>query len=83
MQIVGRKKTASANSNVTAIAPPRVQGMPRFLTVDEVAALLRCKPRRIYLMVHQKRIPFRKAGRNLLFELGEIEQWTKDSAIKA
>lgn len=54
--------------------------VPRFLTVGEVAELLRCKPGTIYLMVHQRRIPFRKAGRQLLFEVSEIDAWTKSGA---
>jgi hypothetical protein len=31
-------------------------------------------------MVSQHRIPFRKAGRLLLFEAGEIDRWTKEAA---
>ncbi len=54
--------------------------LPQFLTVVEVARMLRCKPRTIYSMVSQKRIPFRKAGRQLLFDPKEIDQWTKTSA---
>lgn len=54
--------------------------LPQFLTVEEVAALLRLRPRTIYEMVSQRRIPFRKAGRQLLFEVGEIEGWTKSNA---
>lgn len=57
-------------------------GAPQFLTVDEVAAMLRCKPRTIYQMVSQRRIPFRKAGRLLLFETGEIDRWTQESTRK-
>ena len=50
--------------------------VPRFLTVEEVAQMLRCKVRTIYNMVSRKRIPFRKAGRLLLFDSREIEEWT-------
>ena len=56
--------------------------LPRFLTVVEVAAVLRCKPRTIYNMVSQRRIPFRKAGRQLLFDPKEIDGWTKVDAQK-
>lgn len=44
--------------------------------------MLRCKPRTIYQMVSQHRIPFRKAGRLLLFEAGEIDRWTKEAACR-
>jgi excisionase family DNA binding protein len=49
---------------------------PKFLTVDEVAAMLRIKARTVYEMVSQKRIPFRKAGRRTVFLLDEIMEWT-------
>jgi excisionase family DNA binding protein len=55
---------------------------PVFLTVAEVAAMIRCKPRTIYQMVSQRRIPFRKAGRLLIFEASEIDRWTKEAASR-
>jgi len=55
-------------------------GAPHYLTLVEVAALLRCQPSTIYQLVHKKRIPFRKRGRQLLFEAREIDEWTKDCA---
>lgn len=53
---------------------------PTYLTVPEVAALLRVKPRTIYEMVAQKRIPFRKPpGSNILrFDRDEIVAWLKN-----
>jgi excisionase family DNA binding protein len=48
--------------------------------VDEVAAMLRCQPSTIYQYVHKKQIPYRKRGRTVIFEVGEIDQWTKDGA---
>lgn len=53
---------------------------PRYLTVSEVAEMLRIRPRTVYQMVSQRRIPYRKAGRILLFEAGEIDRWTKEGA---
>ena len=48
----------------------------QFLKVAEVAELLKVKPRTIYEMVAQNRIPYRKPpGSNILrFELDEILQ---------
>lgn len=54
------------------------QNIPKFLTLNEVAELVRLKPRTIYEMVAQKRIPYRKAGRVLIFELAEVLEWTKN-----
>ena len=52
---------------------------PRFLKVTELAELLKVKPRTIYEMVAQDRIPYRKPpGSNILrFDLDEIVAWTK------
>jgi putative molybdopterin biosynthesis protein len=62
--------------------PKRQDNTPQFLTVLEVAEMLRLKPRTIYNMVSQRRIPFRKAGRQLLFDVGEIEEWTRSNAAE-
>ena len=51
----------------------------QFLKVAEVAELLKVKPRTIYEMVAQNRIPYRKPpGSNILrFDLEEILEWTQ------
>ena len=50
-----------------------------FLKVNDVARLLNVKPRTIYEMVAQNRIPYRKPpGTNILrFDLDEIMAWTR------
>jgi len=55
---------------------------PQLLKVPEVAELLKVKPRTIYEMVAQHRIPYRKPpGTNILrFDLDEIMAWTKSRA---
>ena len=52
---------------------------PQLLNVTEVATMLKVKPRTIYEMVAQNRIPYRKPpGSNILrFDLDEIIAWTK------
>lgn len=61
--------------SVNSAPAPRV-----YLTVAEVAELLRIRPRTVYQMVSQRRIPYRRAGRLLLFEESEIDRWTKEGA---
>ena len=54
--------------------------IPRqLLKVAGVAELLKVKPRTIYEMVAQNRIPYRKPlGSNILrFDLEEILEWTR------
>jgi excisionase family DNA binding protein len=55
---------------------PFHQVKPEFLTVNELAEMLRVKPRTIYEMVSEGRIPYRKAGRRVIFLLAEILEWT-------
>ena len=52
------------------------QMLPEFLTVDEVAKLLRVSPRSVYDWCSQGVIPHRKAGRRTIFLLSEILEWT-------
>jgi len=51
----------------------------QLLKVSDVAQLLNVKPRTVYEMVAQDRIPYRKPpGSNILrFDLDEILAWTK------
>ena len=51
----------------------------QLLKVSEVAQLLNVKPRTIYEMVAQDRIPYRKPpGSNILrFDLDEVLEWTR------
>ena len=50
--------------------------LPQFLTVEEVANLLRVSPRSVYDWVSQGVIPYHKAGRRTIFLLEEILEWT-------
>ena len=63
-------------TNLTAIES---HSRPALLTVPELATFLNVKPRTIYEMVAQNRIPYRKPlGSNILrFDFDEIVAWTK------
>ena len=52
-------------------------GTTRFLSVDEAAELLSISRRTIYGWIQQGRIPYRKAGRRVLFLESELLEWTK------
>lgn len=56
----------------------------QLLKVSDVAQLLNVKPRTIYEMVSQDRIPYRKPpGSNILrFDLDEVLAWTKGRTSK-
>ena len=55
--------------------------MPSFLTVEEVAELLRVSPRSVYDWVSQGVIPFHKAGRRTIFLLDEVLNWTSQRDV--
>lgn len=47
-----------------------------YLTVDELAALIKCSKLTLYGMVARKKIPFKKPSRRLLrFKKTEIKDW--------
>jgi excisionase family DNA binding protein len=64
------------NTNLIAL---ELHGRPALMNVSELAAFLKVKPRTIYEMVAQNRIPYRKPpGSNILrFDFDEIIAWTK------
>ena len=54
----------------------------RFMSVPEAAEFLRLAPKTLYGLVSQRRIPFRKAGRRLLFLESELIEWTRPAERK-
>jgi excisionase family DNA binding protein len=52
----------------------------RLLNLSEAAEFLRVARKTLYGLVSQRRIPFRKAGRRLLFLEAELLEWTKPPA---
>jgi len=68
----------------TNLPPTSLAKRPQLLKVPEVAELLNVKPRTIYEMVAQQRIPYRKPpGTNILrFDLDEIMAWTRGEISK-
>jgi excisionase family DNA binding protein len=70
---------AVAACYVGSFAMDKAGMSPTFLTVEEVAELLRVSPRSVYDWVSQGTIPHRKAGRRTIFLLSEILEWTANS----
>jgi excisionase family DNA binding protein len=55
---------------------------PRYMNVREAAEFLRIAPKTLYGLVSQRRCPFRKAGRRLLFLESELIEWTRPAERK-
>ena len=49
----------------------------RLMTPEQCAAFLQVEVNTLYVMRSQGRIPYRKVGHLLRFDLGEILEWTK------
>jgi excisionase family DNA binding protein len=55
----------------------RLQEPPIYLTLKEVAELLKVKPRTVYAWVSDNRIPFERKGSLLRFRLDAIVGWNE------
>ena len=55
----------------------KVKELPIYLTLKEVAELLKVKPRTIYAWVSDKRIPYERKGSLLRFRLDVILAWNE------
>jgi excisionase family DNA binding protein len=55
---------------------------PRFLTVEELAAMCHVKPRTVYDWIARGVVPYRKAGRRALFPFDEIQRWMDQRGLK-
>ena len=55
----------------------QAQVPPIYLTLKEVAELLKVKPRTIYAWVSDNRIPFERKGSLLRFRLDAIVAWNE------
>jgi len=51
--------------------------LPIYLTLKEVAELLKVKPRTIYAWVSDRRIPFERRGGLLRFRLDAVIAWNQ------
>ena len=55
----------------------KAKELPIYLTLKEVAELLKVKPRTIYAWVSDKRIPYERKGSLLRFRLDAILSWNE------
>ena len=51
--------------------------LPTYLTVKELAELLKVKPRTVYAWVSDKRIPYERKGGLLRFRLDAVVGWNE------
>ena len=56
---------------------PQARERPTYLTLKEVAELLKVKPRTVYAWVSDNRIPFERKGSLLRFRLDAVVAWNE------
>ena len=49
--------------------------LPAFLTVDELAAVLRCQPEKVYRLAATQQLPSFKIQGRRLFDQNEVVRW--------
>lgn len=70
-----KKSSALLRDAPTNLARP--QEPPIYLTLKEVAELLKVKPRTVYAWVSDNRIPFERKGSLLRFRLDAVVAWNE------
>lgn len=79
--VAGRRRHASGEV-VTSDEPSSVSEK-RWLTIDQLAAIVPYRKSTLYYLVHVKAIPHVKKRGKLFFELNEITRWMEqDSRCK-
>jgi len=72
--------SSAKQSNLLLGNAPRVaqtKEPPTYLTLKEVADLLKVKPRTVYAWVSDNRIPFERKGSLLRFRLDAVVAWNE------
>jgi excisionase family DNA binding protein len=52
-----------------------MSALPTFLTADELAAILRCQPEKVYRLAAHGELPSYKVEGRRLFDQAEIARW--------
>jgi excisionase family DNA binding protein len=52
-----------------------------WIGVDEAAVHLACRPQRIYDLVSQRRLPFRRDGRRVLFRRSDLDGYLDNESL--
>lgn len=53
----------------------KADALPTFITVDELAAVLRCQPEKVYRLAARRELPSFKVEGRRLFDSEEVSAW--------
>jgi len=65
------------------IAPAPSQPKGAYMTVSQLAEYLQISKHTIYNWIFQRKIPYSKIGRRVMFKREEIVRWSEDKKVKA
>ena len=68
-------------TRVAELLQPAPGAPEPWIGVDEAAAHLACKPQRIYDLVSQRRLPFRRDGRRVLFRRSDLDGYLDNESL--
>jgi len=55
--------------------------LPTFLTADELAAILRCQPEKVYRLAAHGELPSYKVQGRRLFDESEVARWLRTRQV--
>jgi excisionase family DNA binding protein len=58
-----------------------VSVLPTFLTVDELASVLRCQPEKVYRLAARGELPSYKVEGRRLFNESEVARWLEQHRV--
>ncbi len=58
-----------------------MSALPTFLTVDELAAVLRCQPEKVYRLAARHQLPSYKVEGRRLFNEAEVARWLEQRRV--
>jgi excisionase family DNA binding protein len=58
-----------------------VNALPTFLTVDELACVLRCQPEKVYRLAARGELPSYKVEGRRLFNESEVARWLEQCRV--
>ena len=61
----------------------RIESLPKLVSVRELAETLGVKPTTIYQWVNQRKIPYVKLGKRILFKPKDINRWIEENTVDA
>lgn len=68
-------------TRVAELIQPALGAPEPWIGVDEAAGHLACKPQRIYDLVSQRRLPFRRDGRRVLFRRSDLDGYLDTESL--